>query len=114
MLAFWATWCGPCKKELSALSEVYDDWKKETGVKIVAVSIDDSKSSAKVPSTVSGMGWDYEILIDENADFKRAMGVNMPPHAFVLNGKGEIVWEHVGFKEGDEDIYLNAIKKAMN
>ncbi|MBI2967213.1 MAG: TlpA family protein disulfide reductase [Bacteroidetes bacterium] len=110
-LCFWATWCGPCKKELNALSEVYDDWIKETGVKIIAVSIDDSRSSSKVPSIVSGNGWEFEIYLDENSDLKRAMNVNMPPHAFILNDKGEILWEHVGFKEGDEDQYLQAIKR---
>ena len=41
VISFWATWCKPCKKELNNISEVYEDWQKETGVKLVAISIDD-------------------------------------------------------------------------
>ncbi|MBA3705184.1 MAG: TlpA family protein disulfide reductase [Bacteroidetes bacterium] len=112
LISFWATWCSPCKKELNAIAEVYDDWKKETGVKIIAVSIDDSRSSGKIAPYVNGKGWDYEEYIDVNSDFKRGMGVNMPPHTFILNGKGEIVWQHVGFKDGDEALYIEVLRKV--
>ena len=46
VITFWATWCGPCIKEHNALNDVYEDWQDETGVKIYAVSIDDSRSTA--------------------------------------------------------------------
>ena len=45
VISFWATWCKPCAKELNAISEVYDDWQEETGVKVIAVSIDDSRNA---------------------------------------------------------------------
>src|SRR4249919_676029 len=41
IISFWATWCKPCKKELDAIQESYSDWTAETGVKLIAVSIDD-------------------------------------------------------------------------
>ncbi len=113
LISFWATWCSPCKKELNAIAEVYDDWKKETGVKVIAIAIDDSKSSNKVAPYVNGKGWEFEEYLDVNSDFKRAMNVNMPPHTFLVNGKGEIVWQHVGFKDGDEIQYLEALRKVL-
>jgi peroxiredoxin len=111
IISFWATWCSPCKKELNTIAEVYDDWKKETGVKLIAISLDDSKSSNKVAPYVNEKGWEYEEYLDLNSDFKRAMGVNMPPHTFIVDGKGNIVWQHVGFKEGDEAQYIEALRK---
>ena len=48
VISFWATWCKPCKKELNNIAEVYEDWQDETGVKLVAVSIDDSRSMNRV------------------------------------------------------------------
>ena len=45
---FWATWCAPCKRELSAIADKYDNWQQETGVKLIAVSIDDARSMAGV------------------------------------------------------------------
>ncbi len=113
IISFWATWCAPCKKELNAVAEVYDDWKKETGVKLIAISIDDSKSSGKVAPYVNGKGWEYESYLDLNSDFKRAMNVNMPPHTFIVDGKGNIVWQHVGFKDGDEAKYIEVVRKLV-
>lgn len=113
LISFWATWCSPCKKELNAIAEVYDEWKKETGVKVIAISIDDSKSSNKVAPYVNGKGWEFEEYLDVNSDFKRAIGVNNPPQTFLIDGKGEIVWQHVGFKDGDEAQYIEALRKVV-
>ena len=102
VISFWATWCKPCKKELNNISEVYTDWQDETGVKLVAISIDDSRSMSKVAPYINSSDWEYEVYLDPNADLKRAMGVSTVPHTFLLNGKKEIVWQHRGYIEGDE------------
>ena len=103
VISFWATWCKPCKKELNNIAEVYEDWQDETGVKLVAVSIDDSRSMAKVAPCVNSADWEYEVWLDPNSDLKRAMGVSTVPHTFLLNEKKEIVWHHRGYVEGDEE-----------
>ena len=46
IIDFFATWCKPCNRELDAISEVYDEWKEDTGVKIFAVSIDQGQNRA--------------------------------------------------------------------
>lgn len=113
IISFWATWCSPCKKELNTVAEVYSDWQKETGVKLIAISIDDSKSSSNVAPYVNSKGWEYESYLDVNSDFKRAMNVNNPPHTFIVDGTGNIVWQHVGFKEGDEAQYIEVVRKLL-
>lgn len=113
IISFWATWCKPCVKELTAIAEVYEQWQKETGVKLVAVSVDDARSSAKVGPLVDGKAWDYEVLLDENGDLKRAMNVNEVPHMFIINGKGEIVWQHTSFADGGELEIINVVKKII-
>lgn len=112
IISFWATWCKPCVKELTAIADVYDEWQEETGVKVVAVSIDDSRSSAQVKTLVNGKGWEYEILLDKNGDFKRAMNVNAVPHIFVLNGNGEIVFQHTSYSEGAELELIDVVRKV--
>ncbi len=111
IISFWATWCKPCVKELTAISEVYQDWQQETGVKLIAVSIDDSRTSPEVKTLVSGKNWEYQVLLDQNSDFKRAMNVNAVPHTFIVNGKGEVVWNHTSFSEGSELELIKLIKK---
>ena len=112
IINFWATWCKPCKKELDAISESYPEWQKETGVKIIAIAVDDSRSSSRVGTDAKSHGWTYEIYIDENQDFKRAMNVNNPPHTFIVDGKGNIVWQHNGYLEGDEEHLYEVLKKV--
>lgn len=114
IINFWATWCKPCLLELNNISDVYDEWQTQTGVKIIAISIDDSRNSKKVAPFVKGRGWKYEIFLDENSDLRRAMNVNNPPHTFLVNGNGEIVWEHNGYAPGDENILLEEVKKLTN
>ncbi len=106
IISFWATWCKPCLRELKAIHEVYPDWQNETGVKMIIVSIDQAQDANKVKPLVDGFGWEYEVLLDPNGDFKRAMNVQNVPHVFVLDGKGKIVYNHAGYTEGGEqDIY---------
>lgn len=111
ILNFWATWCAPCKRELNNIAEMYDEWQEETGVKLVAMSIDDIRNMGKVAPYVNGKGWDYEVYIDPNGDFKRAMGVNNVPHTFLVNGDGEVVWQHNSYSEGDEYELFDLVKK---
>jgi len=111
IVSFWALWCKPCINELTTISDVYPDWVSETGVKLIAVSIDDSRSSSKVLPTVNAKGWEYEVLLDVNGDFKRAMNVNMIPHTFLINGNGEIVWQHTSFSEGSELQLIDKVRR---
>lgn len=113
IIDFWATWCKPCIRELNAIKEVYPDWQEETGVKIIAVSIDEAQNAQKVKPMVSRMGWEYEVLLDPNSEFKRQMGVSDPPHVFVVDGDGNIVWNHQGYVEGSEEEIYEAVQKAL-
>ena len=111
VISFWATWCKPCKKELNAIAEVYEEWQDDTGVKLVAISIDDSRSASKVKPYVNSSGWEYEIYLDPNRDLSRSLGVSTVPHTFLLDGDGNIVWEHRGYIEGDEEELLEQIEQ---
>lgn len=111
VVSFWATWCKPCKEELNAIAEEYEEWQEETGVKLVAISIDNSRSSGRVEPYVNGQGWEYDVLLDPNGEFKRAMNVNNVPHTFLIDGKGKIVWDHNNYSAGDEEELYNQIKK---
>ena len=113
IISFWATWCKPCVRELTTIADVYDDWVKETGVKLYAVSVDDARSTTLVAPMVNGKGWDYTVLCDPNSEFKRAMNVGPIPHTFLLNGKGEVVWQHTSFAEGDELNLIEMVRKIV-
>ncbi|HRP01186.1 MAG TPA: TlpA disulfide reductase family protein [Candidatus Kapabacteria bacterium] len=108
---FWATWCKPCIQELANINDEYVKWQKETGVKMYVVALDDSRSSKKVKPFIKGRDWKFEVLLDENGDFKRAMNVNNPPHTFLIDGKGKVVYEHNGYAPGDEHKLFKKIQE---
>ena len=64
-------------------------------------------------NSVNTKGWDFEVLLDVNSDLKRAMNVSNPPHTFLIDGSGKIVWQHTGYVEGgEEDLYEEILKIA--
>ena len=112
IVSFWATWCGPCIKELTAISEVYASWQKETGVELVAVSIDDSRTKARVKPQVKGKSWKYTVVLDENQELKRALNVGNVPYTMVLY-KGKVVYSHSSYTPGIENEIYKQVKKAI-
>jgi len=112
IISFWALWCKPCIRELTAINDVYVDWQDETDVKLIAISIDDARSVAKVMPFVNGKAWEYEVYLDQNQDFKRALNVNFIPHTFLVDGDGNIVWQHTSFVEGSELELIELVKKV--
>jgi peroxiredoxin len=96
---------------LNTIHEIYETWQEETGVTVVAVSIDDEKTKSQVPVYVDGKGWEYLVLLDPNGDFKRAMGVNNVPHTFLVDTNGNVVYSHNSYAPGDEDKLYEEIKK---
>ncbi len=111
VVSFWATWCKPCVKELDVYAEHYSDWKAETGVKIVAISVDNARSMSRVSPFVGGKGWEFDVYLDSNEDFKRAMNVVNVPHTFLLDGAGNVVWQHTSYADGDEEELLALLRK---
>lgn len=113
IISFFATWCKPCLRELDAVNEVYADWQDETGVKLIAVSIDKAQDESKVKPLVNSKGYEYEVLLDPNGDFKRAMGVNMVPTVFIIDGNNNIVETRTQYTDGSEEHLIEAVRALL-
>lgn len=113
IISFFATWCKPCLRELDAVNEVYADWQEETGVKLITVSIDKAQDESKVKPLVNSKGYEYQVLLDPNGDFKRAMGVNMVPTVFIIDGKNNIVETRTQYTDGSEEHLIEAVRALL-
>jgi peroxiredoxin len=101
----------PCKKELNTINEVYEEWQKKYDMKLVAISIDDSRSATKVKPYIDGQRWEFDVLLDINQDFKRALNIQSVPFTILLDQNGKIVYSHSGYVEGDESVLEEEIIK---
>ena len=113
IIDFFATWCKPCNRELSAIAEVYDEWREETGVKIYAVSIDQAQNIHKVKPLVDQNEWEYEVLLDPNSDLLKALGGQMIPFVVVIDGNGNIASKHSGYTDGAENELIEEVRKLI-
>lgn len=113
IIDFFATWCKPCNRELSAIADVYEEWQEETGVKVIAVSIDQAQNINKVKPLVNNHGWPYKVLLDPNSEFKRALGIQMIPYTIIVDGKGNIVYKHNGYTDGAEEELIEKVRELL-
>lgn len=112
IVSFWSTTCKPCIRELDAIHEVLPDWLEEANFKVVTVSVDDNRFTAKAHSLVQGHGWsDFTVLYDKKQELMRAMNVTLTPQVYVLDGNGKIIYSHTGYTPGSEQELLETIKK---
>jgi thiol-disulfide isomerase/thioredoxin len=110
VFSFWATWCAPCVQELDAISDIYDDWKKELNIELIAVATDDSRTQKRVKPLVNGKGWDYMVLLDTNQEFKRSLGISNVPYLIVVKN-GKIVFTENGHTPGGETELFEKLKE---
>lgn len=114
IISFWATWCKPCLEEINAIAENLENWQSEIKLKFIAISVDDSRSKARVPTFVNAKKWQFDVYIDENGDLQRALNVLNVPHTFIFDAKGKIIYQHTSYASGDEEEYIEIIRKLKN
>ena len=102
IINFWATWCGPCKKELDALAPIYPEWEEKYGVKFLAVTVDDSRGFPKVKPMVKEKDWPYIVLSDVNQEMMRKLNFFRIPQMYIVDGDGAIKHSITGYIPGSE------------
>ena len=98
LINFWATWCGPCKRELPDLVALHDEYK-DKNIKIIGISLDRDGDVLNLVHTFAVQAnLAYPIIID-NGELEQAFGgIRGIPTSFFVNKKGEIVRKMIGMQ----------------
>ena len=117
IIVFWTSWCDPDILQLNAWAKVYQKWVDNTGVKVFAICIEDSRYTKKIKPFVENKGWPFEFYNDpEKVLYKRMVGSSPigVPFVFLFDGEGKVVWSTSGHKEGDEELVYQEIIKCIS
>jgi cytochrome c biogenesis protein CcmG, thiol:disulfide interchange protein DsbE len=87
LINFWASWCGPCRKEAPELQR----FSRTLGGKARLVGVDYTDDAASARAFARQAGWAYPLLRDPNGTYGDRYGLNGLPATAVLDPKGRIV-----------------------
>lgn len=99
-LDFWASWCGPCRRSLPALDELYREFEAD-GFQVLAISVDMVEEDAL--DFLNRYVVTYPVALDVTGASANAFGVNGMPSGYLIDRQGKVREVHVGFRKGDAD-----------
>jgi len=112
VIDFWATWCKPCLRSMPHLEALRKKYASQQ-LLVVAISVDESRTSAKVKSYVKTHGYGFTVPLDPNQDVFRKLGGRAMPHQVIVAPDGSRIAVHTGYREGDERELEKQITDAL-
>lgn len=110
MLNFWASWCGPCRKEMPLLNDLHNKYEA-LGFVVLGVNVEEQSRQAK--SFIADSPVDFPILFDSNNTVSKQYDVIAMPTTVLIDRNGTMRYLHKGYKAGDEKKYKKMVKKLV-
>ncbi|MFK7931524.1 MAG: TlpA family protein disulfide reductase [Myxococcota bacterium] len=109
VMAFWASWCGPCRRELPALAKYA---KTRTDVHIVAVNVDRQRRAAE--GFMAKTPFDLPIVWDSESVLLGQLDVVSMPTSFLIDAKGTIKWRKAGYSDAKGFVELTTALEGLS
>jgi thiol-disulfide isomerase/thioredoxin len=107
LVDLWATWCMPCAHALP----FYARLAKETGIHVVAISIDNDDQAVR--QWLERNGVPFQILRDPNGEVAEQLGMRLMPTSFLIDAQGKVVKRIDGFEDADEPRIEQDVRALM-
>lgn len=111
LVNIWATWCGPCKREIPSLDRLYQ-LRKDKGFEIVAVSVDRA-STSRVASFVAQYQMSFLVLHDARGEVGNRYWARAIPSSFLLDRQGVIRWKVAGAIQWDDARVVERVDQLL-
>jgi len=110
MINFWATWCGPCKREMPQLNRIYSKYRK-AGFVLLGVNVDEDRLNAQGVAT--RLGVQFPVLFDSAQRVSRLYELNTMPSSVLIDRDGRVRFVHLGYRDGLEDTYEKQVADLL-
>jgi thiol-disulfide isomerase/thioredoxin len=108
-LNLWATWCGPCRKEMPDIQKLYDKIQSEE-VAFVMLSIDTEGDEAKVRNYIKRNNFSFPVVMP-SGNITSQLNVPSIPTTFIINKEGKIVHHIVGSTNYNTEKYRKMLQE---
>lgn len=110
LVNFWATWCGPCRKEMPHLNRIADKYRS-AGLVLMGVNVDDDVRKA---ADVAGkLNVNFPVLLDTDKSVSKLYDLNSMPSTMVIDRAGRVRYLHRGYQDGYENTYDQQIRELL-
>lgn len=112
VLHFWATWCGPCKRELPVFEKLQNVFK-DKGLSVILVSVDSKASRKEATSVLKNLGISFPVYFAREGKVPRTYWSSGVPSTYVIDASGTIVARSVGVEEKLEDLLASRVRSLL-
>jgi thiol-disulfide isomerase/thioredoxin len=110
LINFWATWCGPCRKEMPLLEQIQ---KKYAPLGFTLLGVNVEEDTAMMDTFLKDVPVTFPILLDPANGVSKLYDVSAMPSTVIVDRKGNIRYIHHGYKPGDESKYQDMIRQLI-
>ena len=110
LVNFWARWAGPSRLEMPALEQINNTYER-AGLVILGVSIDEDLARAR--EFAASMKASYPMLFDTGDATGTRYDIEKLPMTLLIDRGGVVRYSNIGFKRGDEKVYLEQIRELL-
>jgi len=112
MINFWASWCKPCRDEMPLLEDIYKKYKP-MGFTMLGVNVQPESDEAEAWLGKLKKPVTFPIAFDVDSKVSKLYKVETMPSTVLVDRKGNVRVLHRGYKAGDENVYLTAIRSML-
>jgi hypothetical protein len=114
VMVFWKSGSSKCCENLETMQSAWMTRLRDRGVRFVAVCEDCAGSWSHVKPLVAGKGWDFDVYIDVNGDFRRSLGIRVIPSTVLFDAGMRMICKHPGWCSGNEGLICDKISGCLD